>query len=329
MIEKIEILQHGEDQYLSCYSCEETGWFLCIVTYHQKLVLEQRKVQLNSLSETLVGPCGRCPILPIQSERDIEGDVGCLKLVLLYKCTLIPIVPKYHVVVVLPLLIFEMLQIWYIDCCHIIGMNYSPDTTQQVDYGIPKNDKGVFFDLNKGIRQTYSEYQNFMNSVDCFYDEKMLEHLSIKEMSADIIVSRDFHFNETPQQGFATILPTRPPILTFIHHTFPHQSTFFKPKLFENTPYDGSLRLVADVKLYIQIICVEQCSLQLIDDIICRWGPDGVSMAQNEQRIQKHHQIVVEVQPSRAIQDYEALYLLDKSTLYKLMHLIERIRSRR
>ena len=130
MIEKIEILQHGESRYLSSHSSEETSRFLCIIAYHHELVIELRKDRLNSLSKTLVGPCGRCPILLVQPVRDIEGDVGCLKQVQLHRRTQIPLVPKYRAVVVLPLHILEILQVMHIGCCHIIGMNYSADTAQ-------------------------------------------------------------------------------------------------------------------------------------------------------------------------------------------------------
>ena len=193
----------------------------------------------------------------------------------------------------------------------------------QIDYWVSEPDKGVYYAMNKGTRQAHGDYLNFMNSGDCFYDEKVLEHLSAKGLSADIIVGRDYHFNETTQQGFATLLPTRISMLTFIHHTLPHQSTFFKRKLFENSPYDESLKLVADVKFYIQKICVEQCSVQLVDDIICRREPDGISITQNEQRLLEHKQVIAEILPPGAIQDYETLYMLDKSTMYKLMRLIE------
>lgn len=198
-----------------------------------------------------------------------------------------------------------------------------------IDYWVSEPDKGVYYAMNKGISQAHGDYLNFMNSGDCFFDEKVLEHLSSKDLSTDIIVGRDYHFNETTQQGFATILPSRLSMLTFIHHTLPHQSSFFKRELFSNSLYDESLRMVADVKFYIQKICVEQCSVQLIDDIICRREPDGISMTQNERRIQEHQQIIAETLPSGAIQDYETLYLLDNSTMYKLMRLIEHSRSRK
>lgn len=200
---------------------------------------------------------------------------------------------------------------------------------KQITYWVSEKDNGIYNAMNKGIAQVKGEYLNFMNSGDCFYNEQVLEHLATKDLTADIIVGRDYHFNQTTQKGFATILPSRLTMLTFIHHTLPHQSTFFKRGLFDNCPYDESLRLVADVKFYIQKICMEQCSVQLINDIICLREPDGISNVYNEKRLKEHQQIVNEVLPSGAIQDYETLYKLDKSTMYKLMSLIEHERSRK
>ena len=199
----------------------------------------------------------------------------------------------------------------------------------QITYWVSEPDKGVYFAMNKGIAQAKGDYLNFMNSGDCFYDQQVLEHLSAQTLSADIIVGRDYHFNAATGQGFATILPSRLSMLTFVHHTLPHQSTFFKRELFDSSPYDESLRLVADVKFYIQKICVEQCSVQFVDDIICRREPDGMSNAYNERRLQEHSRIVSEVLPPAAIQDYETLYQLDQSTMYKLMCLLDNARSRK
>ena len=90
MIEKIAILQHGEGCYLNSHSCVETGRFLGIVAYYYKLVIKQGKVSLNSFSETLVSPLGRCPVLLVLPVRDIKLRVilavSNLKQVQLHKC---------------------------------------------------------------------------------------------------------------------------------------------------------------------------------------------------------------------------------------------------
>jgi len=199
----------------------------------------------------------------------------------------------------------------------------------KITYWVSEPDKGIYNAMNKGIALAHGDYLNFMNSGDCFYDKMVLEHLATKSLSADIIVGRDYHFDEATQKGFATILPDRLSMLTFIHHTLPHQSTFFKRELFDNTLYDESLKLVADVKFYIQKICLEQCRVQLIEDIVCRREPDGISNVYNELRLKEHQQIISEILPPGAIHDYETLYLLDKSTMYKLMHLIDDVHSRK
>ena len=183
--------------------------------------------------------------------------------------------------------------------------------------------------MNKGIAKTTGDYLNFMNSGDCFYDENVLQKLAKKNLSQDLIVGRDYHFNAKTQKGFATILPPRISMLTFFIQTLPHQSTFFRRELFKNSPYDENLRIVSDIKFYIQKLCIEGCSIELINDIICRREPDGISKSYNERRIAEHRAVIEQALPYGAIKDYETLALLDKTTLYRLLGLIESPKSRK
>lgn len=107
---------------------------------------------------------------------------------------------------------------------------------KDIDYWVSEPDKGIYNAMNKGIAQAHGDYLNFMNSGDCFYDKNVLENLSRKGLSSDIIVGRDYHFKESTQQGFATILPSRVSMITFVHNTLPHQSTFFKESYLK-TPF--------------------------------------------------------------------------------------------
>ena len=200
---------------------------------------------------------------------------------------------------------------------------------KSIDYWVSEPDSGVYQAMNKGIVKATGDYLNFMNSGDCFYDKKVLETIESKNMSTDIIVGRDYHFDESRQKDFATIIPPRLSMLTFFHNTIPHQSSFFKKHLFKGTLYDETLKNVADVKFYIQKICIEQCSVQFINEIICRREPDGISTSFNERRLQEHKRIIEDVLPAGAIKDYETLHMLDKSTMYKLMCLIEDARGRK
>jgi len=193
----------------------------------------------------------------------------------------------------------------------------------QIDYWVSEPDGGIYQGMNKGIKKATGEYLNFMNSGDCLYNEEVLQQVYDMQHTCDIIVGKDYHYNPQTQQGFSTILPPRISMLTFYIQTLPHQSSFFKRKLFDNTLYDESLKIVADIKFYIQKICVEGCSIEQIDMVICRREPDGISKSHNERRIAEHKAVIAEYLPNGAIEDYKTLSQLDKTSLYKFLSLLE------
>ena len=103
MIEKIEILQHGEGRYLGSHPGEEVRRLLGIVAFHHEVVIQLRKDSLNSLSESFVGPSWLCPVLLVQPIRHIKGNVCRLKQVQLYGSTQVALVPEDRTVMVFPL----------------------------------------------------------------------------------------------------------------------------------------------------------------------------------------------------------------------------------
>jgi len=197
-----------------------------------------------------------------------------------------------------------------------------------IHFWVSEPDGGVYQGMNKGIQKATGDYLNFMNSGDCFFDETILGKIASKGLEGDMIVGRDYHFNTSTKKGFSTILPQRISMLTFYLQSLPHQSTFFKKELFNNSLYDENLRLVSDLKFYIQKLCVEDCSINFIDDIICRREPDGLSLSMNEQRLLEHKKVISQFLPIGAQKDYQSLSHLDKSTLYKLMQQCEHTKAR-
>ena len=133
MIEKIEILQHSKGSHFGSHPCEESRRLLCIVAYHHEMVIQLGEYSLNSLSEASVSPGGRCPVFLVQPVWDLKGDICCFKQIQLHRSTQVSFVAHNHTVVVLPLYVFEVLQVMHIGCGHVIGMYNSADAAQGME----------------------------------------------------------------------------------------------------------------------------------------------------------------------------------------------------
>ena len=134
MIEKIEILQHGEGSNLGSHSCKEARRFLCIVAYHHELSIKLREDSFDPLSEAFVGPRRWRPILLVQLVRDIKSNVGSLKQVQLHGSTQVALVSENRTVVVLPLHILQILQVMHIACS---AMRSSPRPVHALCHPFP------------------------------------------------------------------------------------------------------------------------------------------------------------------------------------------------
>ena len=122
MIENIEILQHRESCDFGCHPCEEAWWLLGIVAYHHQMVVQLREDRLNSLPVLLVSLQGWSPVLLVQPIWYFKGDVGRCEQFLLYRSTQIPLVAKYHTVMIFPLNVLQVVEVMYICCGHVIGV---------------------------------------------------------------------------------------------------------------------------------------------------------------------------------------------------------------
>lgn len=155
MIEKIEIQQHRESCNFCCHPCKEALWLLCIVAYYHQVVVQLREHRFYSLSEFLVSPCRWSPVLLVQPVWHFKYDVGRGEQVLLNGSTQIPLVAKYHAVMIFPLHIFQIMEVMHIGGSHIKGVYhacgtvYSHSSTSLAMHNIPMLD--IFFVGNASI----------------------------------------------------------------------------------------------------------------------------------------------------------------------------------
>lgn len=185
----------------------------------------------------------------------------------------------------------------------------------RIIYWVSEPDKGIYNAMNKGILKTAGEYCNFMNSGDYFYNNSVLEKFfAQKVLNEDIIFGKYVSSRFPEGSGFSK------PDLTMLDlcRTHPnHQSSFIKKKLFENTLYDESLKLVSDWKFFIEAIILQNCTVRIVDEIIAYYDLNGLSEVNHKAVKEEHDRVLREFLPERIYQDYIYLVRSD-STLLEL-----------
>lgn len=198
-----------------------------------------------------------------------------------------------------------------------------------INYWVSEPDKGIYNAMNKGIAQAKGEYLNFMNSGDCFYAPNILEKVTSYNYETDFIVGRDYHFNEEIQKGHASILPSRTTMIHFFVATLDHQSSFIRRELFDNSPYDEEHKLVSDWIFFTEKIVRDGKQVQFIPDIVCRREEGGLSEQQHERNRAEINEFLRQFLPIGVYKDYATLAKLDRTSLYRLFHIINNDKMRR
>jgi len=125
MIDEVHILKHRKSSNFGGCPGKKSGWLLCVISDHHKLVVELGKEGFDSFSEFLVSPCRLSPIFLIQTIGYFQSYVYHIEKVLLYLRTEVALVSKYHAIVVFPSHILEVMDVVNVGGSHIIRMYYA------------------------------------------------------------------------------------------------------------------------------------------------------------------------------------------------------------
>ena len=171
----------------------------------------------------------------------------------------------------------------------------------QIDYWVSEPDNGIFNAMNKGIIASKGDYLIFMNSGDCFYNEKVLED-SFPYLGADFVIG------EVKRKDTNTLMNyelSDISMMTFYTGAIPHQATFHKRSLFQDSLYDEKLKISSDWKLFFQKIIIENASYTVMPVVVCFYDTTGISNTNIDLASKERNQIIRESLPARVIKDYE------------------------
>lgn len=172
-----------------------------------------------------------------------------------------------------------------------------------ISYWISERDNGIYHAMNKGVIHASGDYCIFMNSGDAFFDDNVLNNLSICNYRDDIIVGK-----VTIDAQNHIISP--PPILgeLTLYHLYsgsiPHQGSFIRTDLLRTHPYDENLKISSDWKFFVQTLIFDNCSIRYVDVFIARYDIDGYSSTHQKQMQQEKERILSDMFPPRVLSDY-------------------------
>ncbi len=169
----------------------------------------------------------------------------------------------------------------------------------KIDYWVSESDKGIYNAMNKGILQAHGEYLNFMNSGDCFYNEKVLDEL-LPHLKVEVL------FGKSYMEQTNSYWEPRPPMSLFhiCLYGVNHQAVFYRRMLFENHLYDETYFLVSDWKFTIEKVVLEQHSYACVETVIAKYDLSGISSSNRQLVIQERNAVLASILPPGISDDY-------------------------
>ena len=161
--------------------------------------------------------------------------------------------------------------------------------SDRIDYWVSEPDKGIYHAMNKGIDIAQSEYCIFINSGDCLYCNEILEIISVKLDSTDVIVGT-LMLNSGDLWSSPSEI-TLPYMYKDIN-SLSHPASFIRTYLLKKYHYDENLKIVSDWKFFVQVLIMDRVSYKSISQIISIFDCNGVSSNNYELLIKERHHVL-------------------------------------
>lgn len=188
----------------------------------------------------------------------------------------------------------------------------------RIDFWISERDKGVYNAMNKGLSHAHGEYVNFMNSGDSFHSPRVLEDIDRQIGDADILFGNVFNPGSGRRYG-GIKAGSEVTFLTLKKEILCHQGTFYRRAIFDRHPYDESLKLIADWKVNVQAIVLDNCKVKVVDTVVANYDLTGMSSTQGKLHAEERQRVMSELFPERILMDYEHLYTESEMPLVSLL----------
>lgn len=196
------------------------------------------------------------------------------------------------------------------------SVNVIKDNADNIDYWVSKKDDGIYNAMNKGIDHATGEYCLFLNSGDTLHDCEVIASV-VPVLEADIVVGAI----RKCTSGYVKRLKITEPLVLldfWLENPIPHQSTFIKTEVCRRVRYDETLKIVGDLKFFIQAV-LSGCSQQSIDCVVADFDETGISGRVNSDG--EWERVFKDVLGTALFDDFKRMYARKYDFFYAKLHL--------
>jgi len=170
---------------------------------------------------------------------------------------------------------------------------------------IREPNKGIYGNMNRGIKDAKGEYCLFLNSGDLLNENILKPALEEINGQEDIIYFNTYLFYNYSHKEvlqFSSKLSMR----NFYKDTINHQSVFIKTTLFSTLGmYNETNRIHSDSEFWIKSIIIGNCTYKHSDLILAYYDMNGRSSKVDKNLLIEIENIYLKFLPQRVLDDYE------------------------
>ena len=201
---------------------------------------------------------------------------------------------------------------------------------------VSEKDNGIYNAMNKGIKKATGAYIQILNSGDILaasdVTERMIaavENAEYPELIYGNMVKYDYVSNKSLGKSGETEYSLR----QYYRATINHDCCYFRRNVFDTYGlYDEKLKIVSDWKWFLQAIGLGHIKPVYVDIDVTIFDASGISESNLELRNKERRQVLEEVLPPAALEDYdkytfpmEQYNRLKKYHLWPIVYFMERI----
>lgn len=190
------------------------------------------------------------------------------------------------------------------------GADLIREHASQFDYWCSEKDRGIFHAMNKGIAKATGDFCVFMNSGDLFAsDDVILSVFKNTEQfkDIDVISGRTIYKNYKTNESRPGVPPKRVSLRFFYDKELQHQSSFIRRTCLLKHPYDESLKIIADVKFWIECLILGYGKYVPTDTLVAIYDLEGFENRKPGATSEELRRVFSDLKLNNIVCDYELL----------------------